>query len=289
MDLLNVGTGKPYSLIQSAINACPNGGSVQVNAGGVTNVYAEALVVNNKRIRLYGAIDGPGISVTGAGGASPALLVSGTGGCFAENLKFSCPGSSAAYVVQLNNNQDWLSRCVIDGGGTAYCLLGQYGDNLLLANGTRGCDPSCAGVLLFQHCTVVNMSIRGFYSAYASEYIGCLGYNCNGQAFINPSAGTSFWLFADDATPAPVPGALPYLTLGQIDFVNYAGGDFRLKQSSKAFLPGISTLAIDGTGQARVRSGDNCRVYGGYHDPAGYGGASALLAWLTGSASIRKY
>jgi hypothetical protein len=291
MAILNVGTGKPYATIQGAITAVDHGGTVQVHAGGVANVYAEALVVNNKRVRLFGAIDGPGISVTGAGGgAAPALLVSGTGGCFLENLKFSNVGSSATYVVQLNVSYDWISRCVIDGGATARCLLGQFGDNVLLKNGTRGMGASCSGSLLAQHFTVVNMSVYGFAAAtYGSTFIGCLTANCNNLGLQGISLNNSFWCFTSDASAFQVTASKYNMPLADIDFVDYAGGDFRLKPGSLAGIPGISTLAIDGLGRKRVRQGDDCQIFGGYHDPQIFDDNAAKLAWLTGTSSIRKY
>jgi len=286
MDLLNVGTNQPYATIQAAITAAPHTGSVQVHAGGVLNSYAEDLLVNNKRVRLYGADDAPPISVTGTGGASPALLVAGTGGCYLENLRFSNAGTSATYIVQLNNNLDYISRCVIDGGGAVNCLLGQFGENLLIKNGLHGIDASCFGSMFFHHCTLVHQATYGMSPPGASEYISNLSVDCNNRGQENGSASLSFWNMSDDASIFSLPGSIWNMLLADIDFVDYAGGDYRLKPTSKAFLPSISILPQDGLGQKRRRTGDACKVFAGYHDPQS---EHAELSWLTGTSSIRRY
>ncbi len=150
--LFDVGAGYVYSTIQNAVNSSVDGGHVRVNpgAGGATS-YAEAVLINNKRIRLFGGVANQGITIAGAGGgAAPALQVTGTGGVNVENFNFTNVGSAATYVVELNVDEDWISRCVIDGGGTARCAELQWGDHLLLKNGTVGVVASCAGsILLF--------------------------------------------------------------------------------------------------------------------------------------------
>ena len=168
--LLEVGDGKPYSTAQAAINAGLDGVSVRLNEVLATgNAYPEAILVNNKRVRLFGKLGavgaGPLISVTGAGGgASPALQVTGTGGVQCENLNFSNVGSAATYVVEGNVAEDWFSRLIIDGGGTARCLQAQFADTCLLKNGVRGNDPSCPGQIMLFNFTCVNMSAQGLMS-----------------------------------------------------------------------------------------------------------------------------
>lgn len=285
MPVLEVGTGHPYSTVQAAVTDAPDGGNVRVNAGGVGNAYAEAVVVNNKRVRLVGSLADQGASITGAGGgAASALAVTGTGGVFVENLTFSNVGSAGAYVVEMNVAEDWISRCVIDGGGTKTCLQFQFGDNCLLRNGTSGSAPSCPGQTLAYNFTVVNMSVNGLVgNATTGWYVACLAYNCNNLAYVNHNLVYSTWLFSDDAT-ATAPGSIAGMSLADIAFADYAGGDFRLLPTSKAFAKGIPFTHLDLPGNRRAKGGSDPRIFGGCHDP--WPGAPTFA---TGSAQLRGF
>ena len=283
MSLIEVGTGYPYASIQAAINAAPSGGNVRVNAGGAGNTYAEAVLINNKRIHLYGGLDDQGVTIAGAGGgAAPALQVTGTGGVFLENFRFSNAGSAATYVVELNVAEDWASRCIIDGGGVARCIQGQFTDHLLLYNGTHGLVPSCPGQVFTIHCTCVDMSVQGIQgNANNLEAVACLGYNCNALAFVNGLTQFCAWNFADDLT-APGPLSRINMTLADIGFLNYAGGDYRLDINSQAYVQGISIMPVDIRAKRRLRAGFAPRIYGGYWDPY-----PAAPSYLTGASQIR--
>jgi hypothetical protein len=288
--LLEVGDGKPYSTAQAAINAGIDGVSVRLNEVLATgNAYPEAILVNNKRVRLFGKLGavgaGPLISVTGAGGgASPALQVTGTGGVQVENLNFSNVGSAATYVVELNVAEDWITRCIIDGGGTARCLQAQFGDTVLLKNGTHGNTPSCPGQVLLANFTCVNMTTWGIGgNAVSGTFQNCLAYNCNAQGFTNALFQYCCTNFSDDVT-APGPDSTSFMALADIGFVNYAGGDFRLLTTSLAYSPGIPPNRLDLLGNRRMRRGPNNRIYGGCYEPF-----PAAPVFLTGGSSIRGF
>jgi len=283
MALLEVGTGYPYTTVQAAVNAAPSGGTVRCNATG-GNVYAEAVLVNNKRIRLVGGVnDLQAITIAGAGaGAAPALQVTGSGGVCVENLSFSNVGSAATYVVELNVAEDWISRCRIDGGGAKRCLEGQFGDNTLLFNGLRGVMPSCPGQVILQHFTCVNMTQQGLQGNVNNlDAKGCLAYNCNNLGYVNRLAAFCCWNAGDDITP---PGALSktLVPLADISFINYGGGNFFLNPGSLVYVPGVDILPFDITGRRRLRAGLDDRIYAGCYDPY-----PAAPAYLTGASAIR--
>lgn len=282
MDLIEVGTGYSYSTLQAASNAALSGGTVRANANA-TNIYAEAVLINNKRIRLIGALPNQGIRIAGAGaGASPALQVTGTGGVCLENFLITNVGSTATYIVQFNVAEDWISRCKIDGNNAKYCLLAQYADNCLLQNGARAFVPSCPGQVILRHVTCVNFSYTGLYgNTNTGDFKGCLTYNCNNAGFLNGFAQYCCWNFGDDGTP---PGALskPRMSLADIAFANYAGGDFSLTLASKAWINGVAILPDDITGKRRLRSGPMNRIYGGCYEPF-----PVLPYWLSGASSLR--
>ena len=280
--ICEVGTGFAYSTIQAAITACPNGGTVRANATA-GNAYAEELSISNKRVRLYGGLPEQGISVVGVAGANPALKVSGSGGVTLENLSFSNVGSAATYVVELNVAEDWISRCRIDGNGVMRCLQGQFGDNVLLKNGTHGLAPSCGGQVVIFHFSCVNMTTEGMRAnATSGTFQGCLTYNCNSLGFINAGATYSAWNFSDDPT-APGPRSWPGIPLADIAFLDYAGGNFLLSINTRAWVPGISPMALDLLGNRRLRDGRACRITGGCHDPF-----PPAPDWLSGASQIRQ-
>jgi hypothetical protein len=283
---LEVGTGFPFSTVQNAVNSALSGSTVRVNAGGVGNNYPEAILINNKRIRLFGALNnpttGPVIGLTGAGaGAAPALQVAGTGGVHLEGFRCSNVGSAAADVIRGLVAQDWFSRLVVDGGGSKICLVGQYMDNLLLQNGTKGLVPSCLAQVIAQHVTVVNQSGWGLQGNAANgDFKGCLAYNCNGQAFLNALAQFCAWNFSDDPT-APGADSTPSMSLAAIAFINYAGGNFFLQPTSLAYALGVDFLPTDVRARRRMRSGPT-RIYGGCFDPY-----PIPAAFLSGASQIR--
>jgi len=289
MALLEVGAGKPYLLIQNALTAAGNGDHVRVDAPAAGFNYPEDLTIVNKRITLAGVgttLLAPRIGITGTGGAAPALQVSGSGGVFLRNFRFSNVGAAAGiYIVELNVAEDWISGCLIDGDGNKDCLQAQFGDNCLLANGRNGVRPSCPGQTLSMHFTAVNHTAIGFSANTAlGEFVGCLGYNCAGGAFHNGA----FYLYSlncvsDDLTASRIPQSSVLMTLAEIAFVNYALGDYRLLDTSAAFFQGMSQQALDFLGNRRVRdSGREPRVYAGAHDPW-----PATPTYLTGGSSIR--
>jgi hypothetical protein len=284
--LLEVGTSLPFSTVQNAINSASSGSTVRVNAGGILNNYAEALLVNNKRIRLLGALNnpltGPVIGLVGAGGgAAPTLQVTGTGGVHLEGFRCSNVGSASPYVIQGLVAQDWFSRLIIDGGGAKTCLSGQYMENLLLQNGVKGLVPSCLAQVICQHVTVVNQTTWGLQANAANgDFKGCLAYNCNGQAFLNALAQFCAWNFSDDPT-APGADSTPGMTLAGIAFINYAGGNFFLQPTSLAYALGVDFLPVDVRARRRMRSGPT-RIYGGCFDPY-----PLPAAFLSGASQIR--
>jgi len=283
MALLEVGVNYQYSTIQNAVNSAPDGGCVRVNPAVAGNIYNEAVTVNNKRVRLFGGVPSQGILIAGAGGgAAPALVVTGTGAVNLENFSFSNVGSAATYVVELNVAEDWITHCIIDGGGTARCLQSQFGDHCLLQNGVRGNDPSCPGQVLFTHFTCVNMSAQGIAgNGVTGTYQACLTYNCNNLGFLNAGFQYCAWNAGDDVT-VPGPDSLAGLSLAEIAFVNYAGGDFRLSIASKAFSFGVDPMQVQMGERLRLRSGPDNRIYAGCYDPF-----PAAPAWLTGSSQLR--
>ncbi len=282
MALLDVGTGFPYSTIQAAVNAAPSGGTVRANPN-VGNVYPEAVLINNKRIRLVGGGDTPqAITISGAGGgAAPAIQSTGTGGMIVENFKVSNVGSGNANVIQCNVAEDWISRCEIFTAGKR-ALLGQYADNLLIRDSSIGLQPSCPGQVIMRHVTVVNMTASGLSgNTNNGDFKACLAYNCNNQGFLNSFAQYCCWNFSDDGTAA---GALSLtrMQLADISFVNYAGGNFQLNPDSKCYVPGSAIIRTTLQGNRRMRTGPNTRIYAGCYDPW-----PVAPSWATGGSSVR--
>lgn len=281
MAVLDVGTGFPYSTISAAVNAAPSGGTVRPNANG-GNIYPEAVLINNKRIRLVGGLDAQGITISGAGaGAAPAVQVTGTGGVIIENFKLRNIGSTNTYVVQCNVAEDWVSRCDIVTAGKT-CLYGQYGDNLMLHDSANGVAPSCPGQVIMRHCGAVNMTARGFIgNVNNGDCKACFTYNCVTQGFQNSFAQYCCWNFSSDGTAI---GALSRqrVLLSDFAFVNYAGGDFRLLPTSNIWVPGLAIIRTDLSGKRRLRNGPDPRIYAGPNDPY-----PAAPSWLTGASSIR--
>lgn len=283
MALLDVGTGYPYSTIQAAVNAAPSGGTVRANANG-GNSYPEAILINNKRIRLHGGVGNQGIALPGAGGgASPTVQVTGTGGVMIENFAISNVGSANAYVVQMNVAEDWITRCKVTTAGKT-CLYAQYVEECLLYGASRGLLPSCPGQVIARHVTCVNMSFAGLQgNTNNGDFKACLAYNCNTQPFLNGFAQYCAWNVAGDGYPGVSPGALSQImTLADIGFVNYAGGDFSLGPNSRAFVPGVDFRRIDLLGERRLRVGPNTRIYAGCYDPW-----PVAPSWATGGSSVR--
>jgi len=286
--LLEVGDNKTYATIGTAISAAPDGGTVRANPKAATaNVYPEAVTVNNKRITLIGSLVDtlkPRIQITGAGaGAAPAVLVTGTGGITLVNFEISNAGSTATYAVEGNVAEDWFHRLLIT-GGAGKCLQGQFMTNLILANGVAGLDPSCQGQVVVIHCTAVNHTDYGFKGiASISEFQACLAYNCNGLGFQTGFYSYCGWNAADDYTP-PGPLPRPGMALADIAFVNYAGGDYRLLQTTKAWRNGCSPIDCDFLGNRRARlKGIDPLIVAGAHDPW-----PERPAYFTGVSSIRR-
>jgi hypothetical protein len=288
MALLEVGAGKPYLLIQNALTAAGNGDHVRVDAPAAGFDYPEDLTVVNNRITLAGVgatLLAPRIGIVGTGAGNPALKVSGTGGVFLRNFRFSNVGATAGiFIVELNVAEDWISGCLIDGDGNKDCLQAQFGDNCLLANGRNGVTPSCPGQNLFLHFTAVNHTLIGIKgNANLGEFVGGLAYNCAGGGFVNGLAQYCLNCASDDITCNGLPQSSPLMPLADIAFVNYALGDFRLLPTSAAYFPGMSQQALDFLGNRRVRdSGREPRVYAGAHDPW-----PTTPTYLTGGSSIR--
>jgi hypothetical protein len=278
-----------YATISAAIAAGPDGVSVLAGAvAGTGNAYPEAISIT-KRVTLSGDLalpTGPGVRITGAGGgAAPAVLSSGNGKLTLNNFEVSNAGSAAVYVVEGNVAEDWFSRLLIRGGGVAKCLQGQFMENLILADGAAALDPSCGGQVICYHLTAVNHTGYGLLCNASGWAQGCLAYNCNALGFSNLfSAIYSAWNGADDAT---LPGVLAKtgLTLADIAFLNYAGGDYRLSPATLAYQPGISPVDVDFLGNRRLRAGAvDLRIVMGGHDP--WPGAPSFI---TPGSAIRRF
>jgi hypothetical protein len=282
--LLDVGTGYAYSTLNAAITAAPSGGTVRGNSN-VGNAYPEAVLINNKRIRLVGGGGAQSISITGAGaGAAPAVQVTGTGGVILENFKLTNVGSSNAYVVQCNVAEDWVSRCDISTTGK-YCLYGQYADNLMLHDSLVGVTPSCPGQVIMRHCAAVNMVGGSGFNGNTNngDFKACFTYNCNTLGFVNPFAQYCCWNFSSDATASVGALSRNNVPLADFGFINYGGGDYRLDPAvSKLWLPGIEIIRTDLSGKRRLRAGPYPRIYAGPNDPY-----PAAPVWITGTSSIR--
>ena len=281
MAVLDVGTGFSYSTVSAAVTAAPSGGTVRPNANA-GNIYPEAVLINNKRIRLFGGLRAQGITISGAGaGAAPAVQVTGTGGVIIENFKVRNVGSASANVVQCNVAEDWVSRCDISTAGKI-CLVGQYGDNLMLHDSTTGVTPSCPGQVIMRHCGAVNMASRGFLgNTNNGDFKACFTYNCAVLGFANSFAQYCCWNFSSDGTAI---GALSrqQVTLPEFAFVNYAGNDYRLLLASQIWVPGLAIIRTDLSGSRRLRLGPDPRIYAGPNDPY-----PAAPSWLTGASSVR--
>lgn len=282
MALLNVGTGYPYSTIQAAVNAAPSGGTVRANSN-VGNTYPEAVLINNKRIRLVGGGNAPlAIAITGAGGgAAPTVQSAGTGGMILENFRLSNVGSTNANVVQCNVAEDWVSRCDISTPGKR-CLLGQYGDNLMLHDSAQGVAPSCPSQVIMRHVSAVNMTTHGLQgNVNNGDFKACLAYNCNNQEFLNGFAQYCCWNFSGGPV-APGALSLARVLLAAFGFVNYGAGDYSLSLASQVYVPGVPILEVDIRGKRRLKSGPYPRIYAGPYDPW-----PAAPSWMSGGSSVR--
>jgi len=288
MALLEVGTNKPYSTIQAAINDTAPSGHIRVNPGGVGNVYTEKLAIVSKRVRLSGSgvtAAGPQILVQSPDNVA-ALTVSGTGGVWCENLGFRTTLAAATYVCEGNVAEDWFSRCVVDGEAKgSKGLQAQFGDNNLIMRCTSGVEPSCGGQTLFYHFTCVKCTVRGIVSnANGGEFVGCLTADCNNAGFVNGNPQYCHNCVADDATPATFPGSIDSMALADIAFLDFAGNDFRLLTTTQAYFLGMAIVPYDLLGNRRTRETvPSPLVVAGCLDclPAGPG-------FLSGSSQIRS-
>jgi hypothetical protein len=281
--VLDVGTGFSYSTLSAAVTDAPSGGTVRGNPNP-GNVYNEAVLINNKRIRLFGGGDPgyPSITIAGAGGgAAPAVQVTGTGGVMLESWKLTNVGSANAYVVQCNVAEDWVTRCDISTAGKT-CLYGQYGDNLMLHDAWYAVAPSCPGQVIMRYVAAVNMAAAGLQgNVNNGDFKACFAYNCNTQGFINSFPQYCSWNFSSDAT-AIGDMSRSNVSLADFAFVNYGGGDFRLLPTTKIWVPGIPILNYDLSGKRRLRAGPDPRIYAGPNNPYPF-----APSWVTGGSSIR--
>jgi hypothetical protein len=290
MALLQVGTNQPFTVIQNGINAAASGDHVKVMPGGVGNVYGESLGLTSKRIRLSGCGVDPTTGLPLIKVKSPntvgALVVSGTGGIFVENLSFEVTGIPAAFTVELNVAQDWISRCVADGNGSGACLQAQFMDNCLLKNGTYAMRGSCLGQIIAHNMTAVNQSIAGLYGNGSSdEFVQCLTANCNNAGLFGANIGYCQDCIGDDTTVLMTIGGT-LMDLTSIGFANYAGGDFRLAETSLAFVPGLgmTPMTLDGRRRAAETQPSQPRAYAGCYAPFPF---SPLF--LSGSSQVRRF
>lgn len=282
--LLEVGDGKPYSLIQAAINAGDSGSTVRACAKAASaNTYPEALLVNNKRVTLEGDLPECVIVVSGAGGgAAPALLVTGTGGVTVRNFYFSNVGSSATYVVEANVAEDWFHDSIVDGGNVAKCIQAQFMTNMTYLNGLAAVDASCGGQVIGIHCTAYHHSQYGFKgNTNLAMWQACLAADCNSLGFQSGLAQYCEWNVGDDLTP---PGTQSVIRNLPIAAMAFTGADYRLLPTTLAWLPGISPLMTDRLANRRMRRGPNARIVAGAFDPW-----PVAPSFLTGGSSIRRW
>ena len=282
--LLEVGDGKPYSLVQAAINAGDSGTTVRVCAKAASaNQYPEALTVNNKRITLEGDLPECAIAITGAGsGAAQALFVTGTGGVTVRNLYFSNLGSSATYVVEGNIAEDWFHDSIIDGGNLAKCLQAQFLTNMTLINGLAALDASCPGQVVAIHITAYHHSLYGLKGNNPmAEFQACLAADCNALGFQGGLPQYCAWNVSDDLT---APGVVSFIRGLPISQMKFTGADYRLLPTTAAWFPGISPLMTDRLANRRMRRGPNARIVAGAFDPW-----PDSPRFLTGASSIRRW
>jgi hypothetical protein len=134
---------------------------------------------------------------------------------------------------------------------------------------------------------MVNMTAGGFFAAgLVAAWQACLGYNCNNFAFplaVVTNTPSSFWNVSDNTTPLGVE-YVKNLTLADIGFVNYAGGDFYLDPlTSRVWFREVDIFPIDITGKRKLWVGAKTRMYPGAHTPY-----PPVPNYLSGASGIRS-
>ncbi len=267
MATLTVGTGKTYSTISDAITASSSGDSIEVYAGGVANTYAEKLALGAKILSISN-MSGVTITISGTGGG---YVYSGAGiGSTLDGFTITSTGA-AAWLIGSNC---FLSNCILDGASKTHS--GIYVNswttgtvNCLVKNCVTGIlSNSSASYTKHVFLTVVNCT-TGFQtnSSGAGFAMYCIVAGCT-TGFTTVSNFNDILCCSDDATADGVGSVTGFDTA---DFVDYAGGDFRLKAAvaltTKALFYGYPITHDDAFGNIRKTTGV---VYAGWHDPASY-------------------